>query len=467
MGGEHGLGWRPSSQCRNTPCKFDRVAADITFDRGRTLRIEQRPERRSPHDGGRPPDVSGQVLMRPSGEARKLGSVEVEMVSNDETLAAEASIRVGHDGTQAVIIITPRVVDWWDDHDGLAPCIQIRVTVYVPRGGYLDAMDLDVVHLDVGVARDLDMEVGHGTTIRTIVGNIKTWSFRESKDAVDDDDDENGDPFSLQSPRILVKTVSGTIDGWFPLYDLLHMESSSGHISPQVAPKSSNDKSATAETATLAVHSVSGNVSIREPCVSASGRARPSQTTLLPRRDYVVEVVTTSGAIEATVAASSRAEFHSVSGDVSLELLPCLGLTPKSSETMLLRTNTNSGVTTVTVLEPRTVDDRCAQASSLRTHPEARSTGQDAGLSDLQSSHRSISGGIKIAYPASWTGRFKADTISGNISAGGQGVGITRSSRGIPKTVEGEKGEGNSWARVSCVSGNVALWVGDPSDQAD
>ncbi|KAG5982351.1 hypothetical protein E4U55_002017 [Claviceps digitariae] len=454
MGGVGALEWQPSSHCRNTPHRFDKLVADITFDSGHTLRIEQRPGgTHRPYQGAHSPTISGQIHIRPSGEACKLGSVEVEILSNDERLVPETSILVGEDGDQVVRIMTPDGLDWWED--GLAPCVQVRVMVYVPQGGYLDGLAVDVSHLEVELARHLDMAVGgdDGLTIRTVGGKVLACPARDG-DVGHEESVRDG----IRSRRMLVQTVSGDIRGRFPLAHLLKMESTSGNISVDVAPQSA-DGDQSAETAVLAVHSVSGDIRVREPGISASDGPRPGRRGLMlpPLRDYVVEMGSASGHIDAEVVVSSRADFQSVSGNLSLELvLLCL-----QHRGTLLKTAAQSGSTTVRVLDPRAMDFTYASGDATATDREARTSSLGDNLSGLQSTHESVSGDIKLRYPGSWTGKFKAETLSGTITAGGKDVKITRSSRWFPKLVEGEKGEGNSSAGMGCMSGDVVFWVGD------
>lgn len=443
MGGQRDLEWRPSDQCRNTPHKFDKTLSDITFDSGYTLSIEQRPGRKS-HRKGRTPNISGQVLICPSGENSKKGNVEIEIISNDDKLTADIIIAIEDDGKQAIKIITPHVLDWWDTN-GKAPCIQMRVTVHVPQNSNLDSLGLDVVHLDVELAKGLAMSAVDGPFIKTVVGNVNT----PLAEIIEDD---NVLPYSLQTRRIVVQTVSGDVKGWFPLYDLLKVGSASGNVYAEVVPKSA-DKEA-ARQAMLSVDSVSGNVRIKESLAfSVDGRKSGKK---LPARDYVVKVETLSGNVHADVAMTSRADFKSVSGDLTLKLLPLL---VEGSERSDLYTKTTSGTTTVTVLRPLGIQ-LGADEKTFMTDAEAREAADGPSLSELQTRHGSTSGDIKLLYPSSWTGRFEAESTSGGITVKGKDVKITRSSRGIPKKVEGEKGKGNSFAHMGSISGNVELYVG-------
>ncbi|KAK2593974.1 hypothetical protein QQS21_008333 [Conoideocrella luteorostrata] len=442
MGGERDLEWRPTSQCRNSPYKQGKAVSDITFDSGYTLHIEQKPERNN-HRGGRTPNISGALFIRPSKDDSKKGTVEIEIISNDEKLSADRTIDIDDDGRQSVKIITPHVLDWWD-YNSQAPCIQMRVTVYVPKSGYLDSLSLDVVHLDVEIAEGLVMGAIDGPIIKTVVGNVKTPRAGSIEDDVV--------PYAMQSRQIVIQTVSGNICGWFPLYDLLKIESASGDVDVQVAPKPADKESAKA--AMLSVHSISGSVKIEEPLKSVASNGKLNKK--LPPRDYVVKVETASGDIQADVAMTSDAGIESVSGDLTLVLMPLL---PKGSSKTSLRTDTKSGTTNINVYDPVEFDLGADEKAELRD-TEVRKVSDGAALSDFQTSHQSISGNIKLFYPGSWTGKFKAETISGDVSAKGKDVKIIRSGRGITKSMEGEKGDGNSFIKMGSMSGDLRLQVG-------
>ncbi|EFY99298.1 hypothetical protein MAA_05356 [Metarhizium robertsii ARSEF 23] len=438
MGGERDLEWRPSGSCRNTPHKFDKSITSLQYGSGFSLDIVQRLERNG-YRGGRQPNVSGQLLLRPTKESG--GSVEIEIISNDERLRPSTEIHVD-DGHQSIEIICPRALDWWD-YSGATPCIQMRVTVYVPHNAYLDNLKLDLVHLDVDIIEGLVMGVVDGPTIKTVVGDINTPRASNIDDDVA--------PYSVQSRRIIIETVSGNIKGWFPLYDLLQVKSSSGDVEAQVAPKASDKKSG--NQATLKVESISGEVKLEEPLTSTVRSGKLGKK--IPPRDYQVEIGTTSGGITANVVMTSSAKIGSVSGDLNLNVLP---LATKSSDKTSFSTDTKSGFTNVNIYEAVAMELSDNAKSHVKDF-EIRRTGRPA-LYNFDSKHSSISGDFKLYYPAAWVGKFRAESMSGDISVSGQGVKITRRSRGFGKIVEGEKGDGASFIKMGTVSGAVQLHVG-------
>ncbi|KHN97783.1 uncharacterized protein MAM_04172 [Metarhizium album ARSEF 1941] len=438
MGGQRDLEWRPKVSCRNTPHRFDKSIAPFQYGSGFSLNIAQRPERNE-FKRGRQPHVSGGLLLRPSKEAG--GSVEIEVISNDERLRTSTEIHV-RQGLQSIDIISPRVLDWWDP-SGPAPCIQVRVTVYVPHNAYLDSLHLDLVHLDVDIVEGLVMGVVDGPSIKTVVGDVNTPRASNVDDGIA--------PYSMQSRRINVETVSGNIKGWFPLYDLLQIKSGSGDVEAQVAPKAADRKSV--NEAKLKVESISGQVRLEEPLASTVRSGKLGRK--MPPRDYQVEIGTASGDITADIAMTSSAKIGSVSGDLTVNVVPLLA---KSSDRASFSTDTKSGLTTVNIYEAVAIE-MPADAQSHAKDSENRKTGSLA-MFNFGSKHSSVSGDVKLFYPATWVGRFRAESISGDISVAGKDVRITRRSRGFGKFVEGEKGDGASFIKMGTVSGDVQLQVG-------
>jgi DUF4097 and DUF4098 domain-containing protein YvlB len=229
------------------------------------------------------------------------------------------------------------------------------------------------------------------------------------------------------------------------------MKSASGDIEAQVAPKAADKQSA--KEAKLKVQTASGDVKLEEPVASTVNSGKLGKK--IPPRDYQVEVSTASGEISATIAMTSIAKIESVSGDLNLKILP---LITKDSKKTSLTTDTKSGSTNLNVYEAIAMELPEAAKSHARDI-EARKADSPA-LSSFESKHSSISGDFKLLYPASWVGKFRADSLSGDIAVSGKDVKIIRRGRGFGKYVEGEKGDGESFIKMNTMSGDVKLQVG-------
>ncbi|UNI16156.1 hypothetical protein JDV02_002622 [Purpureocillium takamizusanense] len=500
MGGDSDLEWKPTYGCRNTPHVFDKRTTTIGFGGERKLHIKQTVDKSDGFHNGRQPRVYGQLIIRPAGDDKSEGTIDLEVISNDAELGVE--VHADLDGNdQLVNMITPRALDWWSN-SGDWPCIQMRATVWIPRKSFLRTFAVDTVHLDVSVLDGLVFGASDSVNVKTVVGNVRTSLPKDVNDDVV--------PYTLESRDTIIETVSGNVKGWFPLYDLLKISSASGDITAEVGPKAADKDSP--QSAVLEVGSISGEVSIKEPLAAALADGKASKK--LPARDYVIKVETASGDISVEAATSSLGTFTSTSGNFDLKLLPILERDLQKSEGKpRLSTDTKSGDARVTVLEPLWTSTSGARmyppgraapgrdtflppidvplppyvdGNDAPEKPEQPQKGPDdalviihphsageikarkaddgktrAGLTVLEAKHSSISGNAKLVYPASWAGHFSLQTISGSTVVHGKGIEIIRRSRGIMKVIEGRKGDGESDIKVESMSGNMSLLVGE------
>ncbi|KAM4066902.1 hypothetical protein HRG_000914 [Hirsutella rhossiliensis] len=426
------LEWKPKSGCRNTPHAFPKFSHQVRLGGGQKFGIRETLDHKHGPRVGRRPDVSGQIILRPASNNASEATVDLEIISNDEDLQVNVEPKF-HGDNQRLIMAVPHAASSWSDGDGDGPCIQIRATFWVPRKAYLRRLSVESVHLDVDVMDGLTLGVSDETKISTVVGRLRTSLPKDLGDDVV--------PYTLQSRKISIETVSAPIEGWFPLYDRLRLASASGDITAQVAPKpglhNHHDK------ARLEVSSVSGKVSVQEPLKGAIDARKPDNK--LPARPYVVKFSTVSGNVDARLAANCDAQFKSVSGELSLELLPVLD--KKVDKSGSLKTDTRSGDVRLTVLEPVWVG---GDMDSNR-----------GSLGRLRSKHQSISGDLKLSYPPSWHGSFTAKALAGEIEVHGKDVEIIRRGRSIARFVEGRKGDGDSCIKVETVSGDLDLTLGE------
>lgn len=468
------LVWNPVRGCLNHNLKHFKSTVSLDMHYTRNLTIIQKVKEDDQPISGWSPRVSGEIILRPTDRASP-GTIELDIITNDEKINPQLNFDKPE---QTYTLATPRKVDWNSDSEG--PCIQIRVTVWVPREVVLNALKVDAVHLDVAIREGLILGTLDPTVLRTIVGDVKTPVPKDDETA----GGEDIVAYTLATREIYISTVSGDVKGWYPLYDVLDVRTKSGDISTHVGTKPADPQGV--RPALLRVHSVSGQVSVQEPLDRAAKAARPDRQ--FPPRDYIVEMATASGDISAVVAASSRAEFSSQSGDLKLRLWPVLdsGLLRKGSpEQPVLKTDTKSGDTQVTLLEPLWTSlatigeaipppgpDDLLDGNEPYIIPVPKSGKNSAGSDDfiiadtpsfsrLSSKHSSISGQIKLEYPSSWEGTLVAATISGKQTVRGEGLKVDDLSSGPwSKRVRGTKGEGHSRLDVDSVSGDEDVLIG-------
>ncbi|RSL70002.1 hypothetical protein CEP54_002063 [Fusarium duplospermum] len=418
--GSHGeFTWNPSRICLDTPHTFPKTTTSLRFDRSSNLEIVQTVQRDHGHRGARP-HVSGEVILQPVKDSSS-AAIELQVISNDKNLGVHVHF---DEKTQLFKMITPDSIDWDSNQ---APCIQIRATIWTPQKSIIKGLKINTIHLNLDVETGFDLQVLTSTIIRSAIGHINTPAVAPKKAAVS---------YTLSSREINIHTASGKVKGWYPLYDLLDIDTVSGDISVNVGPKPADG----AKPASLRVHSASGQIEVHEPL------SQPKDS--LPPRDYMVNVGTASGDITADVAASSHARFESQSGDFKLRILPVL----ESSTKPALETDTKSGTSQVTILEPFWTTTTTTTATGDKKRP---------ALSALKSKHDSISGTIKLRYPSSWEGHVSAQTVSGSQDIRGRGLEVTHEGGLFPRRTRGRKGDGNSQMDVSSVSGDEYVLVGE------
>lgn len=424
----------------------------MDFYPGRNLSITEKTDYDDDDDdddapsSGRLLHVSGDVVLRPT-DGSSPGKVDLEVITNDENLRVVAD---WDPELQVFKVMVPGKVDW---HQGeLGPCIQMRITVWVPPGAMLDLFDSQITHLDINVLEDVALSVDNRIFLTSVVGDISAPKAGAG-----------APPYHLASRELYLQTVSGQISGWFPMHDLLHVSTASGDVSADVAPKVVYDRKV--EPAVLNVMTVSGDVAIREPLDAVGSKVVGSR---LPARDYVVKMESASGDIVADLAVSSSAKFTSNSGGVNVKLLPVLdsetlGLAGASEPS--IATETKSGVIKVNLLEPRWTKLQGPSDEEDGTVQTAGVSDSDSNptppLSSLTSRHASISGDITLRYPSSWTGRLQAQTLSGSQRFRGEGLRTYRQGGKFPRILRGSKGDGKSFLQVDTISGEQDFLVGE------
>ncbi|CAH0050160.1 unnamed protein product [Clonostachys solani] len=464
------LRWQPTKECYNKPYRFVSFGTQFEFDPTQKLVIIERSEDRD-YEGpdGWSPHVTGEVVIKPIEFPYK-GEVDIEVLTNHHGLpiSADAERNSGR-----VELVTPRRVK----RDGLdrPPCIQIRITIRVPGGSSVAAADVALTHLDLNILEGLKLNVAEDTRLTTTVGNIRTPTTEEK-------DELTNPSYQLNSREIYVSTMSGNIDGSYPLYDRLKVESVSGDVSIKVEPKPIDSKNP--KPAELSVSTLSGNLNVKEPIKAAL--ASPDSGDF-PSRDYSVAVETKSGDVTADLAFTSYGRFYSISGNLNVDLWPLLHDAQQS--TIIgpeVATDTKGGDTTLDLHEPHWA--ATGSAARLPVYPSSPSwigyppliggpsSEEEEGESDsnqasgthaarpltLYSSHSSVSGDIHLRYPSAWEGYLKAQTVSGNQRFHGEGLEVTRRGKLPMAILEGYKGhDGHSDLRVESISGNQDFVVGE------
>lgn len=429
------LRWLPLKQChpnKNPSHRYNSVAS-FDFTPEREISIYQKiDDEDHTIPSGRTPHISGNVVIKPIEDTSanplgQAGGIALELLANDKDLTMKVEM---NQVDQALVLRTPRAVEWHESGD---PCIQIRVTVFVPQHAILKSLTVEVIHLNIDVLAGLSLTLSNKALLGSLSGDINTPSS-----------------YALSSREIWVETVSGDISGFYPLYDLLGIHTASGTVNTVVNPKSAAKSEP--KPAKLDVASVSGDLTVKEALDGDS-----------PVRDYVVGFGTSSGTIDAEVAVSSEGRFSSQSADFKLKIQPVL----QEGAEMKLDTETKSGTTKLDILDPLWVrKDRLEHENQRETDSEDSfhivrpHLTTSTELANLRSRHSSISGSIDLRYPSSWSGQFEAETLSGSQKFRGEGLRTGTKMGMFPSVLRGRKGEGHSALRVHTVSGDQEFLVG-------
>ncbi|KAM0352909.1 hypothetical protein ACHAPU_001792 [Fusarium lateritium] len=456
--------WSPSRSCLDSPHPSSQRLKDVDMRPSRNLSIVQTIKEVAK---GWTVHVSGEVVIRPAEDSSP-ANIDLEVISNHEDLTIDLDF---NKETQLVELKIPRKVEW--NTAKKAPCVQVRLTVWVPRESILNSLSIETLQLDVNIEKGLVMGAVDGVTIRSASGDISAPAVEASNN------DKDVVPYTLSAREIRVHTASGDVKGWYPLYDLLDIETVSGDVVTNIGPKPVNPQDV--RPAKFYVRSASGAIEVDEPLDRAQQAARPDRE--FPPRDYTVDIHTASGDIKADVAVTSFASFGSQSGDLNIRIWPVLdssllAATSSSSKPTLI-TDTKSGNTKVTILEPlwtsiATIGGTISPVKPydpkdgrdpfiiLTEESDDASTGDSKpAFSMLKSKHKSVSGSVKLWYPASWEGYLYAHSVSGSQDFQGKGLLITHEGGTFTKIIRGQKGKGYSSLEVETVSGNQFALIGE------
>ena len=367
------------------------------------------------------------------------------MVTNEPNLHLFTTL----DGEeQEVKVMLPEAYD--TSVPGQRPCVEVKGTVWVPENAEIGIVSIHTIHLPILLLDDLSLHVAEYTELTSIVGDIKAAASKPVPgEGIIGVSITNPDytfipakgSWAFDSRIIEVHTTSGSIDGNYPLYDMLGLHTTSGSIQVSITPHEALAERP--KSAVLSLSTISGSISATEPI---------HELSLIPQRDYLVDVSTTSGSVKSALAFSSGITVRSTASELGLDLLPVINIDRINARNLAqLETVTTSGSIAVRVLEPMFYDDNGRALASQ-------------ALDCLDAKHKSTSGGIGLRYPQSWEGTLDAKTTSGSIKARGKDLKIIKSSRGFPGSMmEARKGaEGQkSMIEARAHFGSLDILIGD------
>lgn len=443
----------------------------LVFDQGRNIAfVEEADERTS----GIPVRVAGYVQVREvdeGGDPRIL----LEVASNDEDLPVD--ILVDEDA-QAMRV---RVPAKFDSSRYRVSCVEIRATIFVPRGGEIRGLAVGVTHLDVSLLDSLSLRVADLSKISSVVGDIASGASYppsyEGKDAAaaaasaktDFSFVPAGNSYDFHSRVIEVSSTTGKIHGNWPLFDMLGLHTTSGDIKASITPKEVLESHP--KPAVLSVSSISGNIWAAEPI---------HDVEKIPTRDYLVDIKSTSGDLHCFVAIGAGTHLKSTSSDITVDLKPVINTAQVTPEQPAqLETITTSGRTAVRILEPLWFEGDGSKSATEEPEdvpyipvgsddpydivPPATTASSSSVFDRIQATHKSSSGAIGLNYPQSWEGNLFAESMSGSLKVRGRDARIVRKESGWPRSLHARKGnsDSNSLIRAHSLSGDVNALLGE------
>ncbi|KAI1803804.1 hypothetical protein F4811DRAFT_522962 [Daldinia bambusicola] len=424
--------------CDNAVHRFEDQILGLNFDRNRNITFM---ENQHTHSGNSKVRVAGQVNVRrlDAGGSPRL---VLEIATNDKGVLLDVFV---DEDAQALKVSVPEKYNSLNPN--IWPCVEMRATIWVPEDAEIGVLSLGSIHLDVLFLNDLSLHVAGYTRVSSVVGDITSGT--------DCPTSYNSSGFMFSAPHytfiparnsyvldsriIEVSTTSGKIEGNWPLYDMLGLHTTSGHITVSITPK--EELETDPKAAVLSLSSTSGVISATEPV---------HLREQIPPRDYLVDAKSTSGGIHGALAFGAGIGLKSTSNDIALDLLPVMNEDRVSpNQPVRLESATTSGTTAIRILEPIWYGDRGLVSSR--------------SLNCLQSLHKSTSGDIGLRYPQAWEGYLHADTTSGRLKVKGRDVKVVRYVEGWPGSVlevqKGADGPGSS-AQIHVLSGNMETVIG-------
>ncbi|TEY76375.1 hypothetical protein BOTCAL_0059g00040 [Botryotinia calthae] len=358
------------------------------------------------------------------------------------------------------------------------PCISFEITAWIPKNAEIFKVSFFLATLSIRIFDDVNIKVVKYAMLKTISGHVRfpVDSTSSTSHTSLSTENELRTNFDFNSRHIVVETVSGRIEGIYPLYDLLKVSSQSGAIGIEVQPKPVLESSPA--PATLDINTSSGNIDV-------SSLVKYPKVTY--PREYITRVKSVSGAIQGQFFVGSTGTFDTASGRIQLVVRPVLSATSDDDDDESgnkFSTHSVSGNTHVTLLDPLftlpSINGK-ARNSVIGSEPDSHDSSYTPALVDLSSSsfqayksklhtvhstHGTSSGSIEAYYPLAWIGNIEAKTISGRIEIEGEGIDIVERHDGWGyKNIKARKGverdEDGSSVRLETLNAAIALRISE------
>lgn len=457
-------------------------------------------------------ETSGEIRLRrldPNSEHGNRPHFTVDVHVSDPDLDV---IRNWDEGTRTLKISTPKFA--WLSTPG-KHCVSVEITAWIPEGAEFTNLLIEGITLTLRVLDDVKVKVSGRSKFTTLTGDVwfpllEDFGLAPSDKVarsqlpvlipVDESPLHSNQSRNLlaslavpdtkhlfQSRRVLVETVTGSINGIYPLMDFLGLSSQSGAISVGVFPQEVLPEAPA--PADLEVQTANGRIEVNLPIANSN-----NPNFVPPPRNYITNVHSSSGAIAGTYYLGSLGSFKNTAGSLDFNILPII---PSSNSDKVefssrFETHTVSGSTNLTVLDPIFISHLASTTQPLPSSPSPdpyNPIGDDSPyltippsralyrhsspspdsseikkFRNLQSKHSSNSASVSVIYPKVWEGSIHAKSVSGDISVKGEGLRTIKEKRGWAyKEILARKGVENqnegSQAEMSDIAGSLSFRV--------
>ena len=381
-------------------------------------------------DGFAPSEIKGKIHIR-RGSPSMDGPVHVfvSMSSSTLTFLEHISLDRSIDGSGLEIKSDRAPIDG-------DSCTVINVLISIRESYDFENLRIDLDHLNIELGRDVDAFTAGNVALSTRHGTIES----------------NLSP--LRSRSVSLETATGPIKGKWSLLDLLSIKTQTGAIDVEVetpSPEDIDDEQHT-ETATLDVKSTTGNIDAE---FESSWDNTPP-----PRRHYENSIDTVAGAIRGRLIHSSSTKLTSTSGDIDVSIVPCevfsISQAEDSKDRSMIITETAFGLSNINVLPP--VPYYSSHHSKHDSSPPDLSI-----MTRTDSSHKTVSGNMRLHYPLIWEGRLIATSLSGAFDVAGNNFTGIACDQAIGNEVCAVKGKGvdGSSLEVRTLTANGEVLISD------
>ena len=316
-----------------------------------------------------------------------------------------------------LVIRTPRGISKhsWDSRGSDKPYVRIDATIWVSPGAILQNFDINVQSLSIVCYTGLKLNARR-VMLSTLTGHITLPP-------------DHAELITTDSREIIIHSTFGSIEGTYPLYDLLSITTVSGSISILISPQEALDSNT--KPAKLILQSASGSIQADTPVAELTESKRLRK---IPHRDYTSSVSSASGSIYANILHTSKTTIQTASGRISAYIHPH---GPPSLPSLL-------------------VTDSASSATNVKVYPSL--SHPLIPLQALSASHRVFSGSINLTYPNEWEGSIHAKTISGTLGVDWPRVNIVKDVKGVVgREIEALRGHGQGRLEFETTSGSAFL----------